>query len=366
MRALRLTARGFRNLAPLELSLPVGGAVLLGPNGHGKTSLLEAIYYPVIFRSMRGAPDAEVVASGEQAFHLSLTVRGPGEVERVVEAGFAHEGRRKLVRVDGAEQERVSDAMGVWLAVAFQPSDVGLISGGARERRRYLDRVLSLADRAYLTAARRYRAALEQRNAALRRGRANDAAAFDAALAVAGATLIRERTAWVAEWGPEVARTCDALGEPMAVTVDYRGIGALADPAAWPEVLADARARDRAARSTTVGPHRDDLTLRLNGALLRDLGSTGQQRTAAIALKLCEHGTLAARTGRKPALLLDDVFAELDRARQELLAATLAVPERGQVVVTAPRRDELPAGLGLPVFAVRDGRVVQDPERALA
>lgn len=366
MYAHRLTARGFRNLAPLDLTLPAAGAVFLGPNGHGKTNLLEALSYPVLFRSVRGARDLDVLATGADAFHVSVSVRASGRPDRMVEAGFAREGRRKRAAVDGAEQTRVVDALGTWLAVAFLPADVGLVSGGARERRQFLDRVLSLADRSYLVAARRYRAALDQRNAALRQGQADAAAAFDRPLAEAGAAVVRERLAWVAAWGPRLAGICEELGETIPIQVEYRGDPELAEAARWEPRLAERRRRDLTAGATTIGPHRDDLALGLGGAPLRDLGSTGQQRTTAVALKLCERATLAERTGAEPALLLDDVFAELDRSRQDRLAAALAGPGRAQVFVTAPRLDELPPALGLPVFAVREGRVVHDAERAVA
>jgi DNA replication and repair protein RecF len=366
MRAARLEARGFRNLAAVDLALPPEGAVFLGPNGHGKTNLLEALCYPVLFRSVRGTRDPEVVGHGEPGFHLRVTLGGDGRPERTVAAGFALEGRRKRVAVDGAEQLSATEALGTWLAVAFLPGDVGLVSGAARERRLFLDRVLSLADRAYLRAARGYRAALEQRNAALRRGRPDLTAPFDGALAAAGAEIVRQRLQWVAGLGPRWAAACGELGEPMPVRLEYRGRPELAEAAAWPTLLAESREHDRASGSTSVGPHRDDLALWLEAMPLRLLGSTGQQRTAAVALKLCELETLARRAAAEPALVLDDVFAELDRERQERLALAVGMGGERQVFVTAPRRDELPHRLELPVFTVRDGRVAAQPEGAVA
>jgi DNA replication and repair protein RecF len=193
------------------------------------------------------------------------------------------------------------------------------------------------------------------------------AAAFDRPLAEAGAAVLRTRLAWVEAWGPRWAAACADLGEPLAVGLEYRGRPDLADEAAWPPRLADTLARDLATGATGTGPHRDDLLLRLRGAPLREAGSTGQQRTAAVALKLCERDTLRAGTGQTPALLLDDVFAELDRERQERLARQLAAAGGSQVFVTSPRRDEMPPGLPLPVYAVREGRVVHDASgRAVA
>jgi DNA replication and repair protein RecF len=378
MRATRITARGFRNLAPLDLELPAEGAVWLGPNGHGKTNLLELLYYPVLFRSLRGARDPDLVRFGETAFHLRLAV-SRGSADQVLEVGFDRVTRRKRVAVDGVTVVRIADALSEWLAVAFLPTDIELTAGGGGSRRRFLDRVLALADRSYLRAARRYRAALSQRNAALRQGEGRAALAFEGPLAAAGAELVRERREWVTAYGPRWSAYCAELGEPMAMRLEYRGDPELVDPAAWPDRFARARSRDAAAGTTTAGAHREALALRLDGASLREVGSTGQQRTGALALKLCERATIAERTGIEPTLLLDDAFAELDDDRRDRLAAALGLtrePEGrrsggaprglGQVFLTAPRRADLPARLDLPWFGIREGRVIGDADRAAA
>ena len=354
MRATRLVARGFRNLADLELDLPAPGAAFLGPNGHGKTSLLEAIYYPVLFRSVRGAPDLEVTRWEGSGFSLCLTTEG-GPVAELA-AQFVRAGRRRKLALDGAETERLADAVGRWLAVAFLPTDLSLVQGPAADRRAYLDRVLSLAHPPYFRALIRYRGALAQRNAALRQGRADLAHSFDAILAGPGSVIVQERIAWVQSTEAQLGRECALLGEPEPVSLRYRGNVELVDEAQWGTAFAAAEARETTRGMTLVGPQRDDLVLELDGHDLRQFGSTGQHRTAAIALKLCELVTLAATRNSEPALLLDDVFAELDPARQAGLAERLREGSR-QVFVTSPRRDELPDELDLPVFEVREGRV---------
>jgi DNA replication and repair protein RecF len=367
MRVVRIEARGWRNFTCLDLALPPAGAVFLGPNGHGKTNLLELLYYPVLFRSLRGARDSELVRFGDGGFHLRLTIDGgagsPAEAAPLtsVQAGFLHDGRRKRVAIDGVETERVTDALGTWLAVAFQPADVALVAGGALERRRYLDQVLSVADPGYLRALREYRAALDQRNAALRLRQGDLAWAFDGALARAGGDLIRRRIAWVAEYGEAWSAACAALGETAPTELRYQGRIELGDPAAWTDALRSHRQRDLTRGMTSVGPQRDDLRLLLDGAPLRSVGSTGQHRTAAIALKLCERDTLFAARRTEPVLLLDDVFAELDRDRQIRLAERLGRPGERQVFVTAPRADELPPGLDLEALGIRAGQVATNP-----
>ncbi len=167
MRAARLTVRGFRNLADAVLELPEPGLVLLGANGQGKTSLLEAIAYPVLFRSFRTALDAEVVRFGDPGFHTALGFTREGN-ERTIAATFRQAGRRKRLELDGAPLERLVEGAGIWLAVVFTPDDVRLASGPAAARRLYLDRTLALSDHEYMRALARYRAALAQRTAALR------------------------------------------------------------------------------------------------------------------------------------------------------------------------------------------------------
>ena len=348
----RLVARGYRNLADVDREPPSLGLVLLGANAQGKTNLLEAIYYPVLFRSFRGAADGEVVGAAP-GFSVEIHIGG-GPAETVV---ATYSGRKKRVRIDGVEVDRLADSVGQWLAVTFLPADVGLAAGPAVERRQYLDRVLSLSDRRYLRALIRYRGVLAQRNSALRQGQVDVAQAFNGALAAAGAVLVRWRLDWVASAAEQFAAELEILGEHGKARLKYRGRLELADAAGWEGVLAESLPQDRARSRTTAGPHRDDLLLEVNGRRLRDYGSTGQQRSAAIALKLIEITSLRRARGTEPALLLDDVFAELDGERQSRLAARLLESGDRQVFITSPRRDELPANLDLPVWVVEGGRV---------
>jgi DNA replication and repair protein RecF len=352
VRLRSLVARGYRNLADLEREAPPRGVALLGANAQGKTNLLEAIYYPVLFRSFRGSPDQQVTGSSV-GFHVEVRLEGSSN-ERVA---TTYQERRKRITFDGQEIERLADAVGTWLAVTFLPSDLGLASGPAAVRRQYLDRLLSLGSRRYLSALTQYRSALAQRNSALRQGRGDLARAFDAPLSAAGADLVWARLEWV-EWAqPQFAAEFECLGERGSATLEYRGSRELAQESAWAGMLTEAFPEDRARGTTTVGPHRDDLVLEIGNRRLRDYGSTGQQRTAAVALKLIEIAALREARGTEPALLLDDVFAELDRERQTRLARRLLGPETRQVFVSSPRADELPPNLELPVWMVENGQL---------
>jgi DNA replication and repair protein RecF len=178
-------------------------------------------------------------------------------------------GRRKRILVDGQEPDRLADAVGAWLAVSFLPDDVSLAAGAAAGRRGYLDRLLSLADRQYLRSLSRYRAALAQRNSALRQSRWDLARAFDAPLALAGAEIVARRERWAAVAAGQFAAEFECLGEGAGARLEYRTGPALADTGTWEAALAEAWPRDQARGMTTVGPHRDDLVLAVGGHRIR-------------------------------------------------------------------------------------------------
>ena len=356
----RLAVRDFRNIERLDLALDPAGLAVVGENGHGKTNLLEAIYYLQLLRSVRGARDPDLVRFGTDGFHVAGTLSPDG---REVAVGFARQGKRKRARLNGAEPPRLSDALGALPSVIFSPGDVQLVAGAPSERRRYLDVVLALTSRPYLAALQTYRAALSRRNAALRdvaRTGAGEgrAAVWEPALAEQGAVLWRERVRWVDERRAEFARLCDAIGERAPVTMRYAtGLPATDDPAAaLAAALAAKRSLDVRRGVTHAGPHRDDLELALGGRDLRLFGSAGQQRTAAIALRMLESQTLRDRTGSAPLLLLDDPFAELDARRAHRILALLADAGMGQVLITVPRAVDIPAELtSLERREIRDG-----------
>lgn len=349
---LSLSVRDFRNLRRLDLTPPPEGMAVVGENGHGKTNLLEAIYYLQLFRSARGARDQDVVRFGERVFRVAATVEVDGR-PRSVSIGFDRQLRRKKVMLDDVELSRLSDALGALPSVLFSPRDVEMIIGAPAERRRFLDVILALTSRRYLGALQHYRAALARRNAALRDamraggGDARAAAVWEPALARYGAVLWSERVAWVEQWAPEYAGLCTAIGERLPVELRY---STQLDPAGAVEdaLLAALEARrplDLRRGLTHAGPHRDDLELRLGGRDLRLFGSAGQQRTAALALRALEARTLRATVGAAPLLLLDDPFAELDARRAARILALLGDGGLGQTLLAVPRADDIPPAL---------------------
>lgn len=352
LRSLRL--RHYRNFAELELVFPPAGVAIIGENGAGKTNLLEAICYLEIFRSFRGAPDEQLVQFGSEAFHL----RGQlGRVEdgREVTAAFELRGKRKRVTVNGAEPPRIGDALGQVGAVIFSPSDVSIVQGSPAERRRFLDIVLSLNSPGYLAALQRYRQVLRHRNAALRAGQSAAAlSAWEDVLVESGARVVADRAHWVAQHSADYAAYYARISNGLQGMLTYRS-GLMRR--AGDEVVADSIAdtfraellrtaeRERDQGVTVVGPHRDDLGFYVASAPtpveLRDFGSGGQVRTAAISLRLIEADTIRTARSRDPLILLDDVFAELDQPRSCRILELLETGQPGQVILTAPKTSDL-------------------------
>jgi DNA replication and repair protein RecF len=350
----KLTTRNFRNLAALDVEFPAGGVVVLGENGHGKTNLLEAVYYLVLFRSLRGARDRELVRFGEAGFFVA------GEAGCRVAVGYEIAGRRKKVTLDRADIPKLADAVGRVTAVALSPADRTMVTGGPAGRRRFLDIVLALTRPGYLAALSGMRQALRQRNAALRSGRGAAARAFDPPFAAAAADVARARREWSERWSDRYRDLTTALGETSDAALRYRPDHHRECDAAdhIRRALEAAFERDVRRGVTTIGPHRDDLQLQLDGRDLRTYGSAGQQRTAAVALRLLEAESLRAATGTPPLTLFDDVFAELDRGRQERLLALIAAAPAGQAIVAAPRESEVPDALiDLPRWRMRSGHL---------
>jgi DNA replication and repair protein RecF len=373
-----LSIRDFRNLERVELELPHSGMLIVGENGQGKTNILEAIYYLQVLRSMRGARDQDLVRFGADGFHLGARVAS----DRVNEIGIGFEkaGKRKRVRLDGVVRERLSDAVGALPVAMFSPADVELVAGGPAARRRFLDIMLAVTSRGYLRALQHYRGALVRRNAALRdvarhgtsrgAGAEDRVAVWEAPLAEHGATLWAERDAWLeaaAEQFTHLARVIG--GDLLAIRYATAARGAL-DGADRRETLARALEQQRASDIrfglTRTGPHRDDLVITIRGAdaTARDLrvfGSAGQQRTAAIALRLLEASRLNEKRGGPPLVLLDDPFAELDVPRTQRIVRLLSESGLGQTVLAVPRDTDIPGGMPhLQRFRIRAGVLTRE------
>lgn len=344
-----LSCRDFRNFERLDLDFPEAGVAIIGENGQGKTNLLESIYYLQVLRSVRGARDQDLVRFGAKAFHIGAHTSFNGQSE--MSAGFEGSTRKKKVSRDGSVAVRLSDVFGSLPSVMFSPRDIQLIAGGPSERRRFLDLVLALTSRRYLTSLQYYRAALARRNAALRdaakSGDESSVSVWEPALAEHGAALVMERVSWVRQRSDEFARLSHAIGEVVKSRMSYASaLGRAEDPhTALAESLERNRKHDIRRGITHSGPHRDDLALMLDGRDLRLFGSAGQQRTAAIALRMLEAATISEARQVTPLLLLDDPFAELDQRRSARILELLGNAGLGQTILVVPRASDIPPEL---------------------
>ncbi len=345
----------FRNLGTQRLELPPEGVAIVGDNAQGKSNLLEAVYYLETFRSFRGARDDQLVAFDEGVFRVEGSLTADSDAGRSVgvAAAFERKGKRKKVTIDGTEPERMGDALGKLAAVMFSPADVDLVSGGPGERRRFLDILLSLSEPGYLRALQDFRKILVHRNAALKDDRPGSVVmAWDDGLVRAGTEVMHSRSRWISE-------RCDAFRDYYATVsggygarIAYRASVGLGKDATKEDVAGEFRdalvasfERERRQGTTVVGPHRDEMHIHLEdgeeGLDLRDYGSGGQRRTAALALRLVEARTIREVRGQEPIVLLDDVFAELDGGRSERILDLIEKEEVGQVLITAPKESDV-------------------------
>ena len=364
-----VSLRGFRNFPATDLTFPEDGVIIVGPNGSGKSNLLEALYYLEIFRSFRGARDAEIVAFGQDVFRVEASIEKAGE-HRKLAAAWQRSTRKKKVEVDGREPDRIADALGKLGAVVFSLDDSELVWGSPSRRRQFMDILLSLVEPGYIRALQRYRSVVAQRNEALRQGRLPVARAWAEGLIDPGARLMEARRAWVEAYGSAFAAYHATIAGGAGGSIEYVPALGRSDSEetglSWAERLR--RSLDESEESdarrgvTQVGPHRDELVIRAavdREAEQRDLrsyGSGGQQRTAAIALRLIEADALAGRSGTEPVYLLDDVFAELDEGRASRVLELLEDGRTGQVVLTVPKPVDLPIrGGSLPQWRILDG-----------
>jgi DNA replication and repair protein RecF len=369
MRLERLEVVDFRNHDRAAVELPAGVSVLVGANGVGKTNLLEAVGFLATLGSHRVGQDASLIRAGAGAAVIRAAVRRAGRrllVDVELRSGSGVRGR-----VNGAPVPRARDLLGVVRATLFAPEDLGLVRGDPEERRRFLDTLATQRLPRYHGSRQDYDRVLRQRNTLLRSagGRLPASAlatleVWDEKLAVAGAEIWSERLRLVAALTPRVALAYQRLaGRDDPVDVAY--VSSVADPAVAdpdPTKLAQAlrerlvadRTREVERGLTLSGPHRDDLALALRGLPARTHASHGEAWSLALALRLGSHWLLAEE-GEEPVLLLDDVFAELDRQRRDRVAEAALAAE--QAMVTAAVAEELPGELGAAVFHVEPGSV---------
>ena len=355
MQITELTLRSYRSYETLHLAFDPGVQIFLGANAQGKTNIIEALYYAAFGRSHRTSSDAELIRMGADGAHIALSFRRH-DVPGALSFTFARGARRRIEYA--GESLRQRDLVGILPMVLFSPEDLFLVKGAPALRRRYLDAELSQASPAYYGELLRYTRILKQRNAVLkdireRLAAPDDLLPWDAQLAKSAAYIVTRRTSAVAQLGALSARVQSVLAAGEELTLVYDIAGAAPESGAkddmteqlylwYNKMLREGRARDIARAATGVGPHLDDLVLRVGGMNLRSFGSQGQQRTGALALKLAELFYLQENVGEAPILLLDDVMSELDADRRRALLDFIR-HENIQTFITATDAAYFPA-----------------------
>ncbi len=337
-----LRLHNFRCFEDAAVELSGGWNFFLGPNGEGKTTILEAACLLLRLQSQRSASLAPVIQLGKKSF----TVRGcfAGHLLE-----FRYQPLRRSVRFDDLEQRTVGEYLRLGRVVSFANSDIDLVRGGPDARRRYLDFLGVQIDNRYRPALRAFERALRARNALLKHSgpRPRELAAYDRQLIAHGEMLERAR-----------ARVAEMISVPAASA--YKGISggrealevrfAAGVGLNFAEELAHSREEEARLRQTLVGPHRDDLELLIDGMPAAQFASEGQQRSIALALKLAQTNVLE-RLEQPPLLLVDDVFGELDPERRNALLDNLPADSQKLVTATAMPWREIKADV---IYDLRD------------
>ncbi len=354
----RLWLTDYRSYLAADVTLPAGTTAVIGRNGQGKTNLLEAVAH-LAGSSLRGATTESMVRVGaERAVVRAEATRGAREL--LLEAELAVRGRNRM-QLNRQPVKRRSDLLEALQVTLFSPEDLVLVKGGPGERRRWLDEAAVGVDPHTEGLRAEVDRILKQRNALLKqaRGRLDEAAAltldvWDDRLTRAGEALAQRREDALGDLEPRITQAYrDLAGVPLPVGATYR--------AAWRDAglaaaLVAARDDDLRRGVTTVGPHRDEVELRLDDLPARTHASQGEQRSLSLAMRLAVHRAVTDARGDSPVLLLDDVFSELDEGRTEALLAHLP-PGQTLLTTAGPLPRQTTPEL---VLRVSDGTVVPD------
>lgn len=365
MRVDWLSLVDFRSYRSLDWRPDNQVNLLVGPNAAGKTNLLEGVGYLSSLKSFRSAPDGALITEGSNAAVLRAGIAS-GERERLIEVEVPMTGSKKA-QVDKTRLKRTADLLGVLRVIAFLPEDLDFVKRGPAYRRDLLDDLaVQLWPAAYLDQSE-YDRSVRQRNAFLKSGEHDDMtlSVWDSRMAQAGGRVMARRARVIETLAPLFEeRYREISSSVVRARLEYeaswfegppRPVSAGEYAGQLAEALERRRRADYERRITTVGPHRDEPSFVLDERDARTLASQGEQRTAALAVKLAAHNAVAEAVSDPPVLLLDDVFSELDPERSKALAG--ALPEETQTMITTARPEDVPVSGR--VWNVREG-VVSD------
>jgi DNA replication and repair protein RecF len=344
-----LQLRDFRCFETLRVEFEPGFNFVVGRNGQGKTSILEAACVLLRLQSQRASTLAPAVRFGEHAFALE------GRIQNHT-LQFRYSALRRKVSLDDVEQRPLGEYLRLARVVSFANTDIELVRGGSEARRRYLDFLGSQIDPLYRPTLRAYERAVRSRNALLKstHPRTRELAAYDPPLLEHGAKLGAVRARLVEHLGPLAA---EAHAQVSGVEENLRLEFAPGNAPDFARDLEESRSRELRLRQTVVGPHRDDIELLVQGKPAAQFASEGQQRTVVLALKIAQARMFAQEEGALPLLLLDDIFGELDPVRRNALLRHL--PRDAQKLVTATSMQWRESEAIGPVFELKDRQLVR-------
>lgn len=328
----------YRNYEELTLVFDKGTTILFGDNAQGKTNILEAVYLAATTKSHKGSKDKEIIRFGAEEGHIRTYLEKEG-VETRVDMHLRKTGS-KGIAIDGQKIKKAADLLGLCNVVFFSPEDLAIIKNGPSERRHFVDMELCQLDSVYLYDLNNYNKIVNQRNRLLKdiymtSGLKETLSVWDMQLVSYGTKIIERRNLFVKQLNEIIYDIHKKLsGGKEELEIVYEP-DTLAD--SFEEKLFMNMDRDIRMKMTSSGPHRDDFVFLINGVDARKYGSQGQQRTAALSLKMAEIELVKKVTGDTPVLLLDDVLSELDSSRQQLL---LSVMGDVQTVVTCTGLEE--------------------------
>jgi DNA replication and repair protein RecF len=343
VRLLSLELRNYRNYGRLHLEPGPRLNVFFGANGQGKTNLLESVALLALSTSPRARKESELVGPAAAETRIGAFVEGGGRRSEIrITINVEGDRARRRIEVDGRPRRAV-DLPGLFRATLFWPDDLNLVKAGPEHRRRLLNEMLVQVRPGYARTLSRYQRVLLQRNALLKQVSLGEQQVsfldvWDPELARLGGELAEARRHAVGALSVIAPRGHAALSGGEALEVEYTG-----PPADLLQALQAGRRDDVRRGSTSVGPHRDDVLIRIDGREARAFASQGQQRTAVVSIKLAEAAVVAEMTGEQPVLLLDDVLSELDAGRRRALLER--VGHGGQVIITSVEADPFPAGV---------------------
>ena len=331
MKILSLELNNFRNYKHVAVDFKDGLNVLYGKNASGKTNMLESIYLCSIFHSPRTTKDKEMVLIGEDKATVSLVLQTKYK-KQTINLQIDEKGKKRVL-VNNIPLNRAGELFGVLGVVFFSPDEMKLVKESPQERRRFMDVGLSQQQRSYFSALQRYNKTVKQKNNLLKEWRGNRNIddmldVWDTCLAKEGAVIISKRLAYIETLNDAASKFHTAISsEKEKLVLSYEStikaesskVNVADIEKQLYESIVNSRAKDKELGYCTVGPHRDDIKIEINGKDSRKFASQGQQRTVALALKLGEVIIYKNEIGEPPILLLDDVLSELDIGRQKLL-----------------------------------------------